>query len=248
MPFTVYPAIDLRGGKCVRLIQGDYSQETVVGNDPLDVLQRFVQAGAEWVHVVDLDAARTGEMSNFLLICALIEASPVPIQVGGGVRDEASLERLLRAGAGRVVIGSAAIEQPAFVKEALKQVGSRLAIGLDARNGMIATHGWLRTQTVTAAELAQEMAEYGAETFIFTDIERDGMLTGTNITAVRDLARATGKAVIASGGVRSMAELHELAGYQAEGVAGAIVGKALYTGAIPLDEVLSWNKEDERRW
>ncbi|MFC7439934.1 1-(5-phosphoribosyl)-5-[(5-phosphoribosylamino)methylideneamino]imidazole-4-carboxamide isomerase [Laceyella putida] len=239
MAFTLYPAIDIRGGKCVRLIQGDYGQETVYGNQPLDVLRRFVGAGAEWVHVVDLDAARTGEMTNFPLICELIKESPVPIQVGGGVRDETSLERLLNAGAARVVIGSAAIEQPAFVKAALKRVGSKLAIGLDARGGMIATHGWLRTQTVTAAELAQEMAEHGAETFIFTDIERDGMLTGTNIRAVRDLARATGKAVIASGGVSSLAELDELAGYQGEGIAGAIIGKAIYTGAIRLEEALS---------
>jgi phosphoribosylformimino-5-aminoimidazole carboxamide ribotide isomerase len=236
MAFTIYPAIDIRGGKCVRLIQGDYAQETVYGHDPLDVLNRFVDAGATWVHVVDLDAARTGELVNFPLIQELVKQSPIPVQVGGGIRDEASLERLLAAGVARVVIGSAAIEQPAFVKASLRRMGSKIAVGLDARGGMIATHGWLRTQTVTAAELAQEMAEHGAETFIFTDIERDGMLSGTNLTAVRELARATGKAVIASGGVRSLAELNELREYEAEGVAGAIVGKAIYTGAIPLAE------------
>ncbi|MBA4496214.1 1-(5-phosphoribosyl)-5-[(5-phosphoribosylamino)methylideneamino]imidazole-4-carboxamide isomerase [Paenactinomyces guangxiensis] len=239
MGFILYPAIDIRGGKCVRLIQGDYYRETVYGEDPVAVAERWINAGARWLHIVDLDAARSGELANLPVIEKLTQISPVPIQVGGGVRDMDRLQRLLDIGISRVVIGSAAIDNPGFVRDALTQYGKQIAIGLDARDGKVATHGWLDTSEVQAEELARDMADYGAETFIFTDISRDGMLSGANVEAVRNLAQACGKAVIASGGVRSVEDIRQLAGARAEGVAGAIIGKALYTGSIQLTEALA---------
>ncbi|MBA4543031.1 MULTISPECIES: 1-(5-phosphoribosyl)-5-[(5-phosphoribosylamino)methylideneamino]imidazole-4-carboxamide isomerase [Thermoactinomyces] len=238
MNFQLYPAIDIRGGRCVRLTQGDYDRETVYGEDPLQVAQTWIRQGAEWLHVVDLDAARSGESANYRLIEELTRLVEVPVQVGGGVRDHKRLERLLEAGVSRVVIGSAALDDPAFVKEALKSHGRRIAIGIDARNGKVATHGWLDTSEVSAEELAAEMVQLGAETFVFTDISRDGTLSGANVQAVRDLARACKKQVIASGGVKSIDDLKELAKAEREGVQGAIIGKALYTGAIRLGEAM----------
>ncbi|MBI0392046.1 1-(5-phosphoribosyl)-5-[(5-phosphoribosylamino)methylideneamino]imidazole-4-carboxamide isomerase [Thermoactinomyces sp. CICC 24226] len=243
MSFVIYPAIDLRGSKCVRLKQGDYGQETVYSEDPLNVAQTFIEQGAEWLHIVDLDAARSGGMENASIIQKIVEFSPVPVQIGGGVRNMERLERLLKWGVRRVVIGSAAIDDPAFVKEALKLYSAHIAIGLDARDGFVATHGWLKTSRVKAGELAQQMSDWGAETFIFTDISRDGMLTGPNIGAVRDLAGVCGKTVIASGGVHRVADLKQLASYQHEGVKGAIVGKALYTGAIDFPSAIRATKE-----
>ncbi|MDR6225635.1 1-(5-phosphoribosyl)-5-[(5-phosphoribosylamino)methylideneamino]imidazole-4-carboxamide isomerase [Desmospora profundinema] len=238
MTFTLYPAIDLRGGRCVRLFQGDYDQETVYDNDPVAVARRFAGQGALWLHVVDLDAARTGEPVNMEVIRKMVRAVDCPVQVGGGVRGMERLQQLLDAGVQRVVIGSAAVDNPSFVKEALGRYGDRIALGLDARDGMVATHGWLDTSDVPAERLAKEMVALGAETFIFTDIARDGTLTGPNVEAIRSLAQVTGREVIASGGVRTNDDLSELARYRDEGVAGAIVGKALYTGAVCLDEAL----------
>lgn len=238
MSFVLYPAIDIRGGKCVRLTQGDYGRETVYAEDPLEMAERWIEAGAEWLHLVDLDAARSGEMVNLPVIEKLVRASSIPVQVGGGVRDMERLKKLLGIGVSRVVIGSAAIDHPEFVREALSQYGSQIAIGLDARDGKVATHGWLDLSEVRVEELAREMVSCGAETFIFTDISRDGMLSGVNVEAVRKLAQACGKSVIASGGVRSLEDIRRLAQVQGEGVAGAIIGKALYTEAIQLSEAL----------
>ncbi|MFC4077495.1 1-(5-phosphoribosyl)-5-[(5-phosphoribosylamino)methylideneamino]imidazole-4-carboxamide isomerase [Salinithrix halophila] len=239
MNFTLYPAIDLRGGQCVRLFQGDYDAETVYDKDPVAVARRWVEQGAEWLHVVDLDAARSGEPVNLPVIREVVSAIEVPIQVGGGVRDMDRLEALLDLGVARVVIGSAAIDDPDFVQAALARHGDQIALGLDARNGRVATHGWLDDSEVLAEDLAQKMVSLGAETFIFTDISRDGTLSGPNIPAVRNLALATGKKVIASGGVKSVSNLLELSRYRVEGVEGAIVGKALYTGDVELSEALS---------
>lgn len=238
MSFTIYPAIDLRGGRCVRLFQGDYDRETVYGEDLAAMARRWEEEGAEWLHVVDLDAAKTGDPVNLPSIREIVSSVGVPVQVGGGVRDIERLESLLSLGVSRVVIGSAAIDDPEFVKEALGKYGDRIALGLDARNGYVATHGWLETSEVRAEDLGREMAVHGAETFIFTDISRDGTLTGPNIPAVRSLAEATGKQVIASGGVKNTANLESLARFESEGVAGVIVGKALYTGDIDLKEAL----------
>ncbi|SHE94951.1 1-(5-phosphoribosyl)-5-[(5-phosphoribosylamino)methylideneamino] imidazole-4-carboxamide isomerase [Seinonella peptonophila] len=244
MKFTLYPAIDIRGGRCVRLKQGDYQQETIYADDPVQVAERFVQEGAEWIHVVDLDGAREGELINLQVIRNMVQATGIPIQVGGGVRDMDRLERLLSIGVDRIIIGSAAIDHPEFVAQALRAYGRRIAIGIDARDGMVATHGWLDTSKISAEKCAIEMANLGAETFIFTDIARDGMLSGVNVEAVAALAKACGREVIASGGVRSLTDIKQLASVSTDGVGGVIIGKALYTHAFQLLEALTVARQE----
>lgn len=245
MAFTIYPAIDLRGGKSVRLIQGDYAQETVYGEDPVQVALEWQKQGAEWLHLVDLDAARTGELTNLSVIEQIVERLSIPVQMGGGVRNLDRVKRLLDKGIARVVIGSAAIDQPAFVQQALARYADQIAIGIDARAGKVATHGWLHTSEVTSEELAKEMVKQGAQRLIFTDISRDGMLSGINLNAIRRLARASGVEVIASGGVRTLQDIETLLAYQDEGIGGVIVGKALYTGQFTLTDALKKGRREE---
>jgi phosphoribosylformimino-5-aminoimidazole carboxamide ribotide isomerase len=235
--FTVYPAIDMRGGKCVRLLQGDYNKETVYGDSPVAMAEQFAAQGAEWIHMVDLDGAKEGRRVNDRFV---IEAARlgVNVQVGGGIRTEADVAYYLEHGVARVILGSAAISDPPFVKEMLKTYGRRIAIGIDARDGFVATEGWLSTSNVKAEELGRMLAEAGAETFIFTDIATDGTLSGPNIAAAVRLAEATGKEVIASGGVSSLDDLRALCQYAGQGIGGAIVGKALYTNQFTLAEAL----------
>jgi len=239
MSFVIYPAIDIRGGKCVRLFQGDYAQETVYADSPLEVARRWAEQGASWVHLVDLDGAKQGQPANAELIKEIARSIPVPVQVGGGIRNEEQIAGYLEAGVARVIVGTAAIEDEPFTRQILQKYGDKIAIGLDCRNGMVATRGWLTTTDVKAADLAKRLVEYGAGTFIYTDIARDGTLTGPNVTEIAELARATGKSVIASGGVSSLDDLLALSAHAAEGVSGAIVGKALYTEAFTLKEALS---------
>ncbi len=236
--FTIYPAIDIRGGRCVRLIQGDYNQETVYNDDPVAVAKGFVEQGAQFVHLVDLDGAKAGHPVNHELIGRIASEVSVPVQLGGGLRTLADVELLIGLGASRLIIGTAAIEDRAFTEAVLATYGDRVAIGIDARDGYVATRGWLETSQVKAEDLAQELAAKGAETFIFTDISRDGMMQGPNIEAIASIAKASGKDVIASGGVTVLDDLIRLAERQAEGISGAIVGKAIYTGKINLQEAL----------
>jgi phosphoribosylformimino-5-aminoimidazole carboxamide ribotide isomerase len=236
--FTIYPAIDIRGGKCVRLIQGDYNRETVYNENPLEAALAWASQGADWIHLVDLDGAKAGHPVNDALIGEIARSVDVPVQVGGGLRTADDVERLLSLGVSRVIIGTAAIENRGFVAEVLKRHGEKVAIGLDARNGYVATRGWLETSEVKAEQLAVELSEQGAKTFIFTDISRDGMMEGPNVEAIVSLARASGQSVIASGGVSQFADLTRLAEYREAGVSGAIVGKALYTGSIHLKDAL----------
>ncbi|MGZ9586952.1 1-(5-phosphoribosyl)-5-[(5-phosphoribosylamino)methylideneamino]imidazole-4-carboxamide isomerase [Paenibacillus marinisediminis] len=236
--FTIYPAIDIRGGKCVRLVQGDYAQETVYHDQPEEAAAVWAEAGAEWIHLVDLDGAKEGRPVNADLIGRIASRVSVPVQVGGGLRTESDVERLLELGVSRVILGTAAIEDRTFVERVLKQYGKQVAIGIDARNGYVATRGWLETSEVQAEVLVRELADKGAETFIFTDISRDGMMKGPNVEAIAALAQASGKSVIASGGVSTLADLEALAVHAQDGVGGAIVGKALYTGAIDLREAI----------
>jgi phosphoribosylformimino-5-aminoimidazole carboxamide ribotide isomerase len=235
MSFTIYPAIDMRGGKCVRLLQGDYSKETVYGDSPVDMAKTFVEAGSEWIHMVDLDGAKAGSRVNDKHVLAVANDLGAKVQIGGGIRTEEDIDYYLSNGVQRVIIGSLAVSQTEKVKAWLKKYGSRLAIGLDAKDGYVATHGWIETSQLKAVDLGRELAEAGAETFIFTDIATDGMLSGPNVEAVVELARATGKEVIASGGVSSMEDLRLL---KESGVAGAIVGKAIYTGRISVKEAV----------
>lgn len=236
--FTIYPAIDIRGGKCVRLIQGDYAQETVYHDQPEEAAAAWEDGGAEWIHLVDLDGAKEGRPVNAELIGRIAKRVKVPVQVGGGLRTEADVELLLGLGVSRVILGTAAIEDRAFVEKVLERYGKQVAIGIDARNGFVATRGWLETSEVKAELLACELAAKGAETFIFTDISRDGMMKGPNVEAIVALAKASGKQVIASGGVSTLADLEALSAHAHDGVSGAIVGKALYTGAIDLREAV----------
>ncbi len=236
--FTIYPAIDIRGGRCVRLIQGDYNQETVYNDDPVAVAKGFVEQGAQFVHLVDLDGAKAGHPVNHELVGRIASSVQVPVQLGGGLRTLADVEQLIGLGVSRVILGTAAIEDRAFTEAVLGTYGDRVAIGIDARNGYVATRGWLETSEVKAEELAKELATKGAETFIFTDISRDGMMQGPNIEAIASIAKASGKGVIASGGVTVLDDLIRLAERQAEGISGAIVGKAIYTGKIDLQDAL----------
>ncbi|WP_078594410.1 1-(5-phosphoribosyl)-5-[(5-phosphoribosylamino)methylideneamino]imidazole-4-carboxamide isomerase [Evansella clarkii] len=233
--FTIYPAIDIRGGKCVRLIQGDYNQETVYGESPFQMAEDFAEKGASWIHMVDLDGAKEGKPVNDEEILKAARELDASIQVGGGIRDRNAVSRYLDGGVSRVILGSSAISDPQFVKEMLAEYGGeRVAIGIDARDGYVATHGWLQTSEVKAEELALELAGYGAETFIMTDISRDGMLSGPNTEAIANLGKVTGKKVIASGGMKEMDDLRKLKERLGDGVSGAIIGKALYTGRIDL--------------
>ncbi len=236
--FIIYPAIDIRDGKCVRLIQGDYNQETIYNENTLEVALDWEAQGAKWIHLVDLDGAKQGFPVNHKLVGVIAAGVKVPVQVGGGLRTKEDVERLLELGVSRVILGTAAIEDQAFVEDVLKQYGSQIAIGIDARDGYVATRGWLETSKIKAEDLAVELANMGAQTFIFTDISRDGMMGGPNTESIVRLAKISGKQVIASGGVSQFSDLTRLADHHHEGVAGAIVGKALYTGNIKLAEAI----------
>ncbi|WP_176502556.1 1-(5-phosphoribosyl)-5-[(5-phosphoribosylamino)methylideneamino]imidazole-4-carboxamide isomerase [Paenibacillus lautus] len=237
--FIIYPAIDIRGGKCVRLVQGDYNQETVYNDNPLEVAKSWEEQGGTFIHLVDLDGAKAGQPVNDDIIGKIASSVQVPVQVGGGLRTLADVERLLSLGVSRVIIGTAAIEDRVFTEEVLGKYGDKVAIGIDARNGYVATRGWLETSEVQAEVLAKELAAKGAETFIFTDISRDGMMQGPNVEAIVSLAKASGRSVIASGGVTKLGDLLALSAHSGDGVGGAIVGKALYTGNIDLKEAIT---------
>lgn len=226
----------MRGGRCVRLYQGDYSQETVFSNDPLDVALKYQSAGAPRLHVVDLDGAATGSIGNIDIIRNITTALLIPVQLGGGIRDLETIGELLKAGVERVILGTAAVENPALIKEACRLYGDSIIAGIDARDGKVATRGWILETQQRAVELAQAMAEAGVRRFIYTDISRDGTLTEPNFSATAELIEATRLPVIAAGGVTSINHLkmlHKL------GADGAIIGKALYTGDINLKQALT---------
>lgn len=239
MSMTIYPAIDMRGGKCVRLLQGDYNQETVYADSPFEMAAQFAADGAEWIHMVDLDGAKDGKRVNDRFVIQAAKELKAYVQIGGGIRTEADIVHYLENGVDRVIIGSIAVSRPAFAIEMIRKYGSQIAVGIDAKDGFVATHGWLDTSQVNAVELGKRFAEAGAATFIFTDIATDGTLSGPNIRAVRELADVTGKSVIASGGVSSLSDLRAIqeAAFSS-GITGAIVGKALYENRFTLLEAL----------
>ncbi|AHL72944.1 1-(5-phosphoribosyl)-5-[(5-phosphoribosylamino)methylideneamino] imidazole-4-carboxamide isomerase [Bacillus pumilus] len=234
--FTLYPAIDMRNGKCVRLVQGDYDQETIYGDSPLDMARLFANEGAKWIHLVDLDGAKAGKRVNHEHVLSIASSLDVNVQIGGGIRTEEDVAFYLNNGVSRVIFGSSAVSNPVFVKKMLAQYGEKIAIGIDARNGFVSTEGWLETSEVKAEELGKELAKEGAEVFIFTDIQMDGMLSGPNVESTVRLAEATGKQVIASGGVSAVGDLQKLSAQKQTGVSGAIIGKALYTKQFTLAE------------
>ncbi|KAB7665798.1 1-(5-phosphoribosyl)-5-[(5-phosphoribosylamino)methylideneamino]imidazole-4-carboxamide isomerase [Bacillus sp. B1-b2] len=238
MGFTLYPAIDMRGGKCVRLLQGDYDKETVYGDSPFEMAKSFASQGASWIHMVDLDGAKDGRRVNDAFVIKAAKELDVPIQIGGGIRTEEDIAHYLDNGVSRVIIGSIAVSQPEFAMDMIKKYGKAIAIGIDAKNGFVATHGWISTSEIKAIELGKRFADAGCETFIFTDIATDGMLSGPNLTAIEEMAIVTQKEVIASGGVSSINDLQLLKEKHVNGVVGAIIGKALYEGRFSLQEAL----------
>jgi phosphoribosylformimino-5-aminoimidazole carboxamide ribotide isomerase len=240
----VVPAIDLRGGRCVRLRQGDYAQETIFADDPIAMAQRWQADGARLLHVVDLDGAKAGQPAQAELIAALVAALRIPVQVGGGVREAAHARALLDAGVARVVVGTAAVERPKLVDELLAELGTeRLLVGVDARDGFVATHGWTTTSEVTAEALIVTMQTRGVRKIVYTDIARDGMLSSPNFAAIARVA-GLGVDVVASGGVATFEQLQTLA--DIPGVSEAIVGQALYTGAVTLSGA-DWSIEPRGR-
>ena len=235
---NLFPAIDLLEGRCVRLYQGDYDRSQVFHDNPDDVAQQWTSQGDTWLHVVDLDGAKAGKPVNLEAIAAIVEAVSVPIQVGGGLRDRASVAQLLELGVQRVILGTVAVEQPQLVASLCQEFPGRIVVGIDARNGKVATRGWLETSEVLAADLAQQMQQLGAAAIIYTDIHRDGTLSGPNLDALRELATSLSIPVIASGGVSSVTDLLSLLALEPLGVTGAIVGRALYTGDISLKQAI----------
>jgi phosphoribosylformimino-5-aminoimidazole carboxamide ribotide isomerase len=234
----VIPAIDLLDGKCVRLYQGDYEKSQVFGDNPAEIARQWASQGATRLHVVDLDGAKQGKPVNLAAIEAIVKAVEIPIQVGGGLRDRSSINQLLQLGVDRTILGTVAVEQPQLVQELSQDFPSKIIVGIDARNGKVATRGWLETSEVLATELAQRMAKQGAAAIIYTDIQRDGTLSGPNLPALRELANSIDIPVIASGGVSSLTDLLSLLSLEPLGVSGVIVGRAIYTGDVNLKEAV----------
>jgi phosphoribosylformimino-5-aminoimidazole carboxamide ribotide isomerase len=236
----IYPAIDVKDGRCVRLVQGKFNDVTVYSDHPVEMAMKFEQLGAEYLHVVDLDGARLGEPQNIAAISEMAVKTGIPLQLGGGIRSIEMIEIILCKGIQRVILGTSAVKDPELVKKAVKAFGSSLAVAIDAKDGMVAIEGWAKTSEFTAIGFAKKMEELGAKTIIYTDISRDGMLTGPNLKAMEDMAKAVKIDVIASGGVTSLQDIKNL---KEIGVSGAIVGKALYTGDIDLKEAIAVAKE-----
>ena len=234
----IFPAIDIRGGKCVRLEEGRFDRETVFAENPADAARRWVEAGSKWLHIVDLDGARAGKPVNLKVVEEIARAFDVQIQLGGGIRTAANVGEVLAAGVQRVILGSVAVKSPELVRQVCADYGERIVIGIDARGGEVAAEGWEKSGFVRVEELALRMKEAGASRIIYTDISRDGMLTGVNVAATLQLADKSGLKIIASGGVRGMEDIQALQPLTEHGVEGVIIGKALYTGVISLKDAL----------
>ncbi|MBW4485604.1 MAG: 1-(5-phosphoribosyl)-5-[(5-phosphoribosylamino)methylideneamino]imidazole-4-carboxamide isomerase [Tildeniella torsiva UHER 1998/13D] len=234
----VIPAIDLIEGRCVRLYQGDYAQTEVFNDNPVEVARQWVDQGATRLHLVDLDGAKSGKPENWQAIAAIAKAVDIPIEVGGGLRDRARVTDLFSIGVRYAILGTAAIENPELVSDLAGEFPGQIIVGIDARDGKVATRGWLETSEVDAIALAQQMEQRGAAAVIYTDIQRDGTLQGPNIPAMRAMAEAVSIPVIASGGVGALRDLLSLLALESQGVTGVIVGRALYTGDVSLKEAV----------
>lgn len=231
----VYPAIDIRGGHAVRLVEGDYNKETVFETDPVTAARRWTEGGAEWLHIVDLDAARDGIRANADAIRRIREATTVKLQLGGGLRSMNDLDDVAGIGVDRLILGSVAIAEPSFVQDAVSKYGDRIVVGLDARGGKLAAHGWIDQTDVDALEAARRFAEMGVANIIFTDIHRDGKLIGPNIEALKTMVDTVPTNIIASGGVGTLNDVRRI---RETGAAGVIIGAALYHGTVELPEVI----------
>lgn len=232
----IYPAIDIKDGKCVRLVQGQFNDETIYSDHPVEMARKFEQLGAEYLHMVDLDGARLGEPQNIATISEIAVKLGIPIQLGGGIRTIEMIEIILCKGIERVILGTSAVKDQEMVKKAVQSFGQNLAVAIDARDGLVAIEGWAKTSSFTAVGFAKKMEDLGAKTIIYTDISRDGMLNGPNLKAMEEMAKNVKIDVIASGGVTSLKDIINL---KELGISGAIVGKALYTGDIKLQEAIA---------
>jgi phosphoribosylformimino-5-aminoimidazole carboxamide ribotide isomerase len=231
----IIPAIDLKDGKCVRLYQGDYDQMTIFSDDPVAMAQSFREAGAKYIHVVDLDGAKTGKPTNRAVIAAIVREGGLPMETSGGVRSEESVAELLNIGVDRVIIGTIAVKEPDLAERICQKWGERIIIGIDARNGLVAVEGWTETSGVLATDLAKEFTRRGAQRYIYTDINRDGTLTEPNYAAFSEFQAAAARPVIASGGVSRVEHVTRLREIGAEGV---IIGRAIYTGDLKLADLI----------
>lgn len=239
-PFELIPAIDLLGGECVRLTQGRYEDATVYDTDPGSVAGGFRDAGVRRIHVVDLDGAKAGSPVNREAIAAIVDAAgDVPVQLGGGLRDHAGIDAALEAGVQRAILGTVALRDPELVKSAAARHPGRIVVGIDARDGMVAVEGWLEASETTAAEVGRRFEDAGVAAIVYTDIARDGMLSGPNLAATAELADALTIPVIVSGGVASETDIVRAATLAPRGISGVIVGRALYTGAVSLPAALA---------
>lgn len=236
IPFTIYPAIDLKAGNVVRLAEGDMARATIYAADPAAQAQQFVAAGAQWLHVVDLDGAFAGEMRNAAAVEAILDGSSVKVQVGGGIRTMAAIDRWMGLGVERVIIGTAALTDPGLVRSAAKDYPGRIVIAVDARDGMVATGGWADVSDIPVADMGRRFEDAGVAALLFTDVGRDGLLGGINLEATAELARAVRLPVIASGGLADLGEIRQLRARP--GIEGVIAGRALYDGRIALTDAL----------
>jgi phosphoribosylformimino-5-aminoimidazole carboxamide ribotide isomerase len=234
----IFPAIDIRDGRVVRLIQGDYAQQINYADDPVEVAKRFVDAGAEWLHVVDLDGAKLGVSHNLKTVCRLLSSTTLKVEIGGGIRTHETMRTLLDAGAARVILGTRSLEDFEWFRQTVHHAdfSGRVVLGLDARQGMLATHGWLEQTNVSAIEIAKKVDAWPIAAIVYTDIAKDGMMQGPNFEQVEAMARATRIGVIASGGVTTIEDVRRL---NTLPLAGTIIGRALYEGAIDLAEAVA---------
>ncbi|AEE90851.1 phosphoribosylformimino-5-aminoimidazole carboxamide isomerase [Tepidanaerobacter acetatoxydans Re1] len=236
---NIYPAIDIRKGKCVRLNQGDFSKETVYLEDPTEAAKRWQNKGAKWIHVVDLDGAKSGNPVNIDVIKRIRKTVDVNIQLGGGIRDEETAENYINLGIDRIIFGSSAVKNLSLIETAIKKFGAeKVAVGLDVRKDEVAINGWVKDSGVKTEEMLKKLKNTGLKTIIYTDISKDGMMQGPNIAGIEKVLSFDDFSVIASGGISSMQDLEQLARYEKKGLDGAIIGKALYNGTLNLKAVL----------
>lgn len=238
----IYPAIDIKDGKCVRLTQGSFSDVTVYGEDPILMAKKWEEKGAEFIHLVDLDGALAGSGINRKIIIEIAKTVSVPVQTGGGIRTLDDIRELVEGGVSRVILGTAAVKNPALVDEALSLYGDKVAVGIDAKDGLVAISGWEEVSSFSAIDFAQQMSDKGVRTIIYTDIATDGMLTGPNVSAMKQMAESVSADIIASGGVGSLTDILSLLPAK---VSGVIVGKALYAEKVELSDALAAVKAEE---
>lgn len=236
---VIFPAIDIRGGKCVRLFKGDFAQETVFSDRPEEMAAKWEAQGGKFLHLVDLDGALAGRSVNLDVVKTIVDTVRIPVELGGGIRTMENIDEVLSLGVQRVILGSVAVKNPALVKEACQKYGDRVVVGIDAKDGIVAVDGWGVSGDVEVTVLAKEMAKAGVKTIIYTDISRDGTLSGVNVEATARLARESGVKIVASGGVKSLDDIEALLPYEKDGIEGVIVGKSIYTGSLDLQEAIA---------